>query len=208
MAKRKKIKVGEVTTVDPSELKVSAYNPRRISATAFKQLKASIRKFGFATPLVVQHKGMKIVGGHQRYRAVLEICKEDGFKFDIPVVIFKINDRKAKQLNIALNKIGGEFREDMLSELIRDINDDSPLTTDDVEAFGYEFGDVEKILSDIDEENETEEEDLKPFASSITLSVRFDSVEERDTVKAILAERSAEENVKPGSILHALLVPE
>jgi ParB-like chromosome segregation protein Spo0J len=208
MARTKKIKVGEVTTVNPYDLKMSSYNPRRMSATAFKQLKASIRKFGFVNPLIVQEKGMKIVGGHQRYRALLEICKEDGLKFDIPVVILKINDRKAKQLNIALNKIGGEFKQDMLSELIRDMNDDSPLTTDDVEAFGYELKDVEKILSDIDEsiDKETEDEDLKPFAASITLSVKFDSVEERDVVKAILAERSAEENVKPGSILHALLV--
>jgi ParB-like chromosome segregation protein Spo0J len=206
MARTKKIKVGEVTTVDPSELKISSYNPRRISATAFKQLKASIRRFGLVTALVVQYKGMRIIGGHQRYRALLEIFKEDGAMFDIPVVILKINDRKAKQLNIALNKIGGEFREDMLSELIRDINEDSPLTTDDVEAFGYEFEDVEKILSDIDGEIDNDDEDLKPFAASITLSVKFDSVEERDVVKAILAERSSEENVKPGSILHELLV--
>jgi ParB-like chromosome segregation protein Spo0J len=203
-----KIKVGEVTTVDPSVLKMSSYNPRRMSKTTFGQLKASIRYFGIVNPLVVQKKGMRIVGGHQRFRAILEICKEDGETFDIPVVVLKINDRKAKQLNIALNKIGGEFREDMLSELIRDINDDVPLTTDDAEVFGYEFSDIEKILSTVDKEidDEIEDDDLKPFASSITLSVKFDSVEERDTVKAILAEQSSQDNVKPGSILHRLLV--
>lgn len=191
------------------KLHPSKYNPRHITPKEFRKLKASIRKFGFVEPIVIQKKGMNIIGGHQRIKAVIDICKEDGYDLPkIPAVILNVSDRKAKMMNLALNKIGGDFKQDMLNTLIRDLNDDRELRVDEVESMGYELKEIESMIASADTmmDGDSEDSDLQPFASSVTLSVKFDSVEERDSVKAILAEKSSKANVKPGTILHRVLV--
>lgn len=52
-----------------SEIKGADYNPRRISADAFEELKGSVSKIGFVLPIIVNRDNMTIVAGHQRVRA-------------------------------------------------------------------------------------------------------------------------------------------
>ena len=59
-----------------AELNPSAYNPRRISPEKFEALKESIKRDGFLEPLVVQKKGLRIIGGHQRLKAIKEIITQ------------------------------------------------------------------------------------------------------------------------------------
>lgn len=198
------IEIPKTIMISISKLHPSVYNPRQISAKKFKQLKASIREYGFVKPIVVQKKGLNIIGGHQGLKAIIDICKEDGSTLPkVPCLVLSINDRKAKLLNIALNNIEGEFKADMLADLLRGLNDDSELGLDELESAGYELAEVDKLLATAETMMDSSD-DLQPFASSITLSVKFDTVEERDTVKAILTERSATDNVKPGTILHRI----
>ena len=60
-----------------SDLNPSAYNPRKITPEKFEALKESIRVDGFLEPIVVQKKGLNIIGGHQRVKAIKEICVEE-----------------------------------------------------------------------------------------------------------------------------------
>lgn len=199
------IEMTKQTLVPVSKLHPSVYNPRKISAKSFRQLKSSIRTYGFVKPIVVQKNGMNIVGGHQGLKAILDICKQDGTKVPkVPCMILDITDRKAQLLNIALNKINGEFDAGKLADLFRSMDDDQTLNSNELESVGYEMAAVQSLLATADKM--MDEDDLSPFASSITLSVKFENAEERDTVKAILTERATEANLKPGTVLHTLLV--
>lgn len=199
------LSIPKVVSVYVTRLHPSKYNPRKISVSEFRKLKKSIRTYGFVKPIVVQKKKMNIIGGHQGLKAILEICKEDGLELPkVPCIILDIKDRQAKLLNLALNNIDGEFDEGKLSSLLREMNEEAEFTFDELESAGYEISEVEKMISDIDHMMDSDD-DLHPFAASVTLSLKFDSVEERDTVKAILTERSSKDNMKPGTVLHRLL---
>lgn len=72
-------------------------NPRK-NADAVPAVKASLQRYGMNQPLVVDQKGV-IVVGHTRYRALLEL----GVK-EVPVVVLDIAPKLAREYRIADNK--------------------------------------------------------------------------------------------------------
>ena len=81
-------------------------NPRILSDKGMADLKKSIDKFGLAEPIVIQPDGL-IIGGHARYRALVESGEKNG---DCYVPEKPLTDKQVQELNIRLNKnIAGEF---------------------------------------------------------------------------------------------------
>ena len=56
-----------------TDIKPADYNPRRISESAFAELKGSLKTLGFILPIIVNRKNMTIVAGHQRTKAAMAI---------------------------------------------------------------------------------------------------------------------------------------
>ena len=56
-----------------TDIKPADYNPRRISDSAFAELKGSLKTLGFILPIIVNRENMTIVAGHQRTKAVMAI---------------------------------------------------------------------------------------------------------------------------------------
>src|SRR3989344_3740157 len=103
-----------IVYVPTSELRASAYNPRKWNKEAVRQLKISIRKFGLVDPLLVnsapKRKGV-VIGGHFR----LTIAKQLKIA-EVPVVHLNIPDiEKEKALNLRLNKNTGDWDWDLLA---------------------------------------------------------------------------------------------
>lgn len=191
--------------VAANKLRPQSYNPRHITKRKFNGLKRNIRKNGFVEPLVVQADTFAIIGGHQRLKAVAEICKEDKRKVPaLPCVVLDISDRDAKLLNIALNNLTGEFEYTMLGQLLQDIQTQHDFDPDELAVSGYTQAEIDKMIAKA-QPPVADADDLKPFASSITLQLKFDSVEQRDTVRALLNERSQNEGKKSGTIVYGLL---
>lgn len=194
-----------------SELNQAVYNPRRISPEKFDALKNSITSEGFVEPVVVQKKGMCIIGGHQRVRAVKELSTEGGFAPpDLPCVILDIDDVRAKKLNIKLNNLKGDFEARMLGELLVDIYDDAPMTEDDAMDLGFTKDEADKFIHiiepPINDGASTGDDGGNAFGRSVTLSIEFGTVEQRNKIKKLLADRSAVEQKMSGEIIaHALL---
>src|SRR6266705_2170884 len=104
----------QIFQVPITKIRFADYNPRKISDAEMTSLKRSIERFGFVDPVVVNRRrgkqwsaaerGAVIVGGHQRVRAAREL----GHKA-VPVVYVELPPDDEKLLNLALNKIGGEF---------------------------------------------------------------------------------------------------
>ena len=108
----------EVTYVTTSDLRSMAapYNPRQISDHDLMALGRSMTTFGVVEPIVVNRRTNRIVGGHQRVKAA-----EGAGVEQLPVVYVDLDEAQEKQLNIALNRISGEFDEDKLAAVLADL---------------------------------------------------------------------------------------
>jgi len=92
-----------------TELSPAEYNPRKISSKSFKALGASIDKFGVLLPIVWNKRTGNIVGGHQRFRYLVE----EGVG-ETDVVVVDLDPQEEIALNITLNskELRGQFTED------------------------------------------------------------------------------------------------
>lgn len=138
---------------NPQELNPSGYNPRLMSLEEMQKLRRSIREFGVVENIVVQMPGNRIIGGHQRVEAaILEGVSE------VPVVRLEISDAKAKRLNLALNRISGEWDNDKLRALLEELQ----LDGEDLDLTGFDTDEVEKLLSDPLDKAAIDKVELKP----------------------------------------------
>ena len=99
-----------------SELLPASYNPRKdlkAGDAEYEKLKRSIEQFGYVEPIIWNKHTSNVVGGHQR----LKVLKESGIE-ELDCVIVDLPEEKEKALNIALNKISGDWDKDKLALLI------------------------------------------------------------------------------------------
>ncbi len=109
-----------IETIDISDINPAPYNPRKDlkpGDAQYEQLKRSIAIFDTVEPLVWNKRSHNLVGGHQRFK----ILKERGdTKFEVSIV--DLDPPHEKALNIALNKITGEWDIPKLKELLVDLD--------------------------------------------------------------------------------------
>jgi ParB-like chromosome segregation protein Spo0J len=130
-------------------LKGADYNPRVMPEGELEKLKQSIKEFGWVQSVVVRKEDGLIVGGHQRVMAYRELLKEQGLSeleigaAPVPVTyVAGLDDSKTKLLNVALNKIHGEWDSDKLAALFSSLTVDAP-----VELSGFSKDEVDGMLS-------------------------------------------------------------
>ena len=136
----------EIVKVDINELISPEYNPRQITDEEMEKLKNSINEFGYIAPIIVNKHNNHIIGGNQRYEAL----KSLGYT-DVDVVFIDEHDLNREQaINIALNKISGEWDFVKLADII----DDLELNDFDISLTG--FDDLELENFGIEDQNEHE----------------------------------------------------
>jgi len=99
-------------------LNPAAYNPRKNLKPGdkeYEKIKNSIQYFGYVDPLIVNKDGT-IIGGHQRYK----VLKELGYS-EIDCVVVELGKEDEKALNIALNKICGDWDIEQLGTLLSEL---------------------------------------------------------------------------------------
>lgn len=128
----------------------ATYNPRKNlkpSDAEYVKIKNSIEKFGFVSPLVI-NKDMTVIGGHQR----LKVLKEMGI-VEVECIIVDLDKTNEKALNIALNKIQGDWDEEKLEALLQELK----LEDFNTNLTGFDFDEVDEILKDV---NGSKEDDF------------------------------------------------
>lgn len=128
----------------------ATYNPRKNlkpSDAEYVKIKNSIEKFGFVSPLVI-NKDMTVIGGHQR----LKVLKEMGI-VEVECIIVDLDKTNEKALNIALNKIQGDWDEEKLEALLQELK----LEDFDTNLTGFDFDEVDEMLKDV---NGSKEDDF------------------------------------------------
>lgn len=106
------------------------YNPRRISDRAMKGLRASLERFGELGGIVYNKRTGRLVGGHQRVKALAAMGVKDA---EVRVVDLPIAEEKAA--NLALNHpgIGGEWDEALLAVVLAEVERDLPTAYEELQ---------------------------------------------------------------------------
>ena len=124
------------------ELQPSSYNPRKDLKTGdkeYERLKRSIEEFGCVEPIVWNERTGHIVGGHQRLKVLIEAGVQE-----IECVIVSFDEAQEKALNIALNKISGDWDVDKLELVI----DELKLTDLDLSLTGFDIEELDNLFRD------------------------------------------------------------
>ena len=113
------VKQPEIVLKKLTEIKPYEKNPRKNDA-AVKYVAASIEKFGFKQPIVIDRDGI-IVAGHTRYKA----AKKLNLKSVPCIVADDLTDEEIKAYRLADNKVAekAEWDYDLLPEELNGIND-------------------------------------------------------------------------------------
>ncbi|MEA4938546.1 MAG: site-specific DNA-methyltransferase [Christensenella sp.] len=130
-----------IQTLPVGKLVPADYNPRKDLKPGdpeYEKLKHSLTEFGYVEPVIWNKTTSHVVGGHQR----LKVLVDTGVT-EIECVVVEMGEEKEKALNVALNKISGEWDKDKLSLLIADLQ----LADFDVSLTGFDAVEIDKLLS-------------------------------------------------------------
>lgn len=125
-----------------SDLIPAKYNPRKDLKPGdkeYEKIKNSITEFGYVDPIIINSDNT-IIGGHQR----LKVLRDLGYT-EVDCVVIEIDKTKEKALNIALNKISGEWNVELLKDLIDDLKE----SNFDIEFTGFDPPELDELFSEL-----------------------------------------------------------
>jgi len=140
----------EIRKLPVQTLVPAGYNPRKDlkpGDAEYDKLKRSIEEFGYVEPVIWNERTGNIVGGHQRFKVLVQL----GVK-EVDCVVVDMDETKEKALNIALNKVSGDWDIPLLTELLKDID----LSGFDISLTGFDIGEVNTLFGEPD----TKEDDF------------------------------------------------
>ena len=154
----------EIREIRLSELHPASYNPRKKLKKGdkeYEKIKQSLLKFGYVDPIIV-NKDLTVIGGHQRLTVLKDLDYETA-----KCVIVDLSKEDEKALNIALNKITGQWDDQLLADLLLDLQE----SDFNLDLTGFEPPEIDDILSNVhdkdlsDDDFDIEEELKKPTFS-------------------------------------------
>ena len=125
-----------------ADLLPADYNPRkdlRPGDPEYEKLKRSIEQFGYVEPVIWNQTTGRVVGGHQRLKVLMDMGMTE-----VDCVVVEMDEDKEKALNIALNKISGDWDKDKLALLIADLQG----ADFDVSLTGFEPAEIDDLFKD------------------------------------------------------------
>ena len=125
-----------------ADLLPADYNPRKDlkpGDAEYEKLKRSIEQFGYVEPVIWNKTTGRVVGGHQRLKVLMDMGITE-----VECVVVEMDESQEKALNIALNKISGDWDKDKLALLIADLQG----TDFDVSLTGFEPAEIDDLFKD------------------------------------------------------------
>ena len=126
------------------KIKPAKYNPRKDlkpGDPAYEKIRRSLHDFGYVDPVIWNEVTGNIVGGHQRYKVLVN----DGATEIDCVVVHIENPSDEKALNIALNKATGEWEPAALADLLTDLQQNGY----DLGATGFDAAEIDDLFSQV-----------------------------------------------------------
>lgn len=125
-------------------------NPRK-NKGAIGHVAESIKRFGFASPIIARAADKTIIAGHTRYEAAKQLGLEK-----IPVRYLDLDPADSRLLALADNKIGeiAEWDEDKLEKVMQELLDEG-ISLEDI---GWSDDELGKIVDELKQEEIKEDE--------------------------------------------------
>ena len=148
-----------------ADLLPADYNPRKDLKPGddeYEKLKRSIEQFGMVQPVIWNKTTGRVIGGHQRLKVLIDLGHTE-----TECVVVEMDEAQEKALNIALNKISGDWDKDKLALLISDLQGEDF----DVTLTGFDPREIDDLFKstlqeDVKEDNfDVEAEMQKPTFS-------------------------------------------
>ncbi len=139
-------KSGEVQTMkaaatweDISSLTPWDKNPRH-NAAAIEQVRKSIERFGFSSPIIARQQDRVIIAGHTRHQAALKMGLDK-----VPVRFLDLDPAQARALALADNRLGevAEWDDGMLAEVLAELEAESV----DLDGLGWSDEEMRMIIA-------------------------------------------------------------
>lgn len=168
-----------------NEIFPAEYNPRKDlqpGDAEWENIARSLAEFGYADPIIINQDGT-IIGGHQRAKVMQAMGHTE-----VDVVVVDLDKSNEKALNIALNKIGGQWDFDKLKEALGDID----MSSLDVKVTGFSEGEVQLMLGDFGKD---EEEQDDPEFSRITFILSLDQFAAVERARELVRKKYAGKDI-------------
>lgn len=131
-----------IEKIQINNLNPAIYNPRKDLKSGdaeYEKLKRSIKTYGYIELVVLNKRTGNIISGHQRFK----VLKDLGFT-ELDCIVIDIDEINEKALNIAMNKIGGDWDEEKLVSLITDLN----ASAFDISLTGFDMVEIDALFKD------------------------------------------------------------
>ena len=141
-----------IRKVPVADIKPAKYNPRKdlkAGDPAYEKLKRSITEFGYVEPVIWNEETGNIVGGHQRYKVLVA----EGNK-EVECVVVKLSPEREKALNVALNKVTGDWEYEALADLIKELDEQDF----DVTLTGFDAAEIDDLFSQVHDKDAKEDD--------------------------------------------------
>lgn len=174
-----------------ADMNRAAYNPRvdlQPEDEEYQAIERSLKRHGLVQPIVWNRRTNTVVSGHQRL-TVLEAQGET----EVTVSVVDLDNIQEKELNVALNKITGEWDDDKLSVILNELGEeatDTGFTLPEIDVLRDKLKSYFDDVTAPDEEEPTEEPE-----ESFLLSLTFDAADEKP-LKAYIKEHSEDAVVR------------
>lgn len=150
----------EIKRIPVEQINPAPYNPRKDlkpGEPEYEKLRRSIQEFGFVEPLVWNKRTGNLVGGHQR----LKVLIEQGVR-EVEVSVVDLDDQRERALNIALNKISGDWDNEKLKDLLEELD-----TGDfDIELTGFTEAEIEDLMTQFHVEKKADPDEFDADAAA------------------------------------------
>jgi ParB-like chromosome segregation protein Spo0J len=138
-----------------ADLRLWPKNPRKNDG-AVEQIAASIARFGFAAPVVVQKSTGFVLCGNTRLKAARHLGLAE-----VPARVLDLSDAEAEALAIADNKLGelADWDAEALAAILRDLDAQGA----EVKGLGFTDDELERMLQempDVDLEDLTDQTNI------------------------------------------------
>lgn len=161
-----------------AKLKPAAYNPRvdlQPGDPEWERIKRSIEKFGYADGIVWNVRSGLVIGGHQRLKVLVA---EFGVKeLDVQVVDLSPTDERG--LNLALNKISGDWEVEALTKLLEELDQSKSF---DATVTGFDAAEIDELIDKATGTAGDQAAEVDAHPGRFAVAVVCDSRRQRDRV--------------------------
>ncbi|EAC4040209.1 DNA modification methylase [Listeria monocytogenes] len=131
-----------IEKIEVEKLIPADYNPRKDlqpGDSEYEKIKRSLEEFGYVDPVIWNKTTGKVVGGHQRLKVLASMGRTE-----VECVVVELDEEKEKALNVALNKISGDWDKEKLAVLMTDLD----AADFDVSLTGFDAAEIDDLFKD------------------------------------------------------------